>query len=192
MVQGFWNAGWALGSSEGFWIAVSAVASGCVAVATAFLARYTFNLAAETRDSLRVSQQALQDEREARTAEERRHMDSLTPHVAFEIRDERLELAGSGRSQRFVSLYVRNIGPGFAQNIRAGHLNPPNGAQFFIYPIPIALGSGERVLLAAKDWSNRVTFMGYKFEYEDAYGRQFKSTIADNVTIGSRYTWERP
>jgi hypothetical protein len=178
--------------TEQFWIALSALASAAVAIATWFLARYTHVLAVETRDSLRISRQALEGEQAARNAEERRHMDSLMPHVALEVRDEILELAGAGRRQRFVSLYAKNIGPGFAQNIRSGHLNASDGSQFFTFPLPIALASGERVLIAAKDWNKPTTFMGYSFDYEDAFGRRFKTTIADNVTIGSRYLWEKP
>lgn len=178
--------------NEQFWIAISAIASAAVAVATAFLARYTFDLAVETRNSLATSRQALEAERAARNAEDRRHMDSLMPHLALEVREEILELAGPGQRQWFVSLYAKNIGPGFAQNIRSGHFNAPNGAQFFILPLPIALAAGERVLIAAKDLNNPITFMGYTFDYEDAFGRQFKTMIANDVTIGSRYTWEKP
>ena len=159
-----WSTTASILSSERCWVALSALASACAAIATYFLARYTRDLAVETRDSLRVSRQALEDERKNRDAEDLRHMDGLMPHIAVEIRDEILELASPGEKQRFISLYAKNIGPGFAKNLDYSHLNTPKGTQFFIFPVARALGSGDRVLIAAKDYSNAVTFMGYSFE----------------------------
>ena len=153
--------------NEGFWIVISAIASAAVAIATGFLAFFTYDLAKETRQSLVLSRQGLDDERAARRSEEQRHMDGFMPHVALIAKEELLELAGQGIRQRFPALYLKNIGVGFAHNIRTGHLNAAKPNEFYTYPPPIALGVGEEVLLAAKDTSNGITFMGYTVTYED-------------------------
>lgn len=177
---------------ESAWIAISAIASGAVAVATGFLALYTHDLAKETRESLALSKSAIQDERVARRAEDLRHMDGFMPHIALEPRSEILELAGRGLKTRFLALYATNIGAGFACNVQVSQGNVPNVPRIFVYDPPTALGAGDRVILAAKEWSDNVAFMGYKMSYEDAFGREFESRIADNIVVGSRYSWTRP
>ena len=178
--------------TEATWVAISALASAAVAVATAFLAKYTYDLAKETRKTINVSSEALNDERLARKVEESRHMDYFMPHIALLAREEILELSGRGIQQRFLALYAKNIGSGFARNISVAHANLPNAPQFFVFNAPIALGAGEEVRLAARQAGNPITFMGYSMSYEDAFGRRFESRIRDNVNEAARYEWTSP
>ena len=173
------------------WVALSAIASGLVAIATFALAWYTHDLAKETRQSLAISQQALDDERTARQAEDVRHMDGFLPHIALIPRDEVKDLAEPGLQTRYLSLYARNIGVGFAHNIRVSQSNAGNAAQFIVRNPPIALAVGEEVLLAARAYGNNLTFMGFTLTYDDAFGRSFESRIANDIAVHSRYSWNR-
>jgi hypothetical protein len=169
--------------TEAAWVAISAVASALVAIATGFLARYTYDLAKETRAGLEL-------EREARKSEERRHMDGFMPRIALTVKNETLELFGQGIKQRFVALYAQNIGPGFAQNIRIEHQNIAQEKRLWLGQMPIALEPGAELLLGANDVASALTFQSYKITYEDAFGRKFQSKIGD-IVPGARYEWLR-
>jgi hypothetical protein len=181
----------AFGMTETSWVAISAGTSVLVAIGTAILAWFTYGLAKETRRSLELAKNALDEERQEHQAEERRHMDTFMPHIALMVKYEKLELQGPGLAQLFVSLYMRNIGPGLAHNISVSHSNISNGTQFFVYDAPTALGAKDDFLLAAKDAANQLTFMGYTVTYQDVFSRKFESQIPNDIKIYSRYTSQR-
>jgi len=118
-------------------------------------------------------------------------MDGFMPHIALQVRSEVLELAGPGIKQRFTSLYVKNIGVGFAQQVGVRNDNLPRGNLFDKGVAPAALGVGEEVRLIAKDAADHETIMAVIVTYADAFGRQFETSMPNDITLASKYTWRR-
>jgi hypothetical protein len=182
------------------WAIAATIASIAVAVGTGILAAVTYILARETRDSLKVSRDALQSEQDARATEERRHMNGFMPHIAIEIRVGSVVVGRvlDSASRRFVEqassamqIYARNIGAGFAQNVAFSNTNIPNDGIRMPLVRPTAMATGDdRLLLSRLNTSNE-TIMGWTITYEDAFGRKFESSIANDVGIGSQYKWKR-
>lgn len=169
------------------WAIGAAIASAAVAVATSVLAAYTASLAKQTIEGVKAA-------REAIAAEERRHMDGFMPHLRLDVRDvsEKQTLEGGlPIESRTIRLYVRNIGAGFAQNIRVGE-NLSVSPKVLKPRPPTALGVGEEALLAVKAWdAPKPSDAAFALTYQDAFGRDFESRSDNAFDVGAAYTWRR-
>jgi hypothetical protein len=154
------------------------IASLAAALGTALVAGFTGWLAYETRQSIKLTQTAID-------AEDRRHMDSFMPHLRLDVRESKGQVS-------YVSLHVRNIGPGFAQNITVvlDHGDFPLVRSVSLETQPTALGAGEEQRLALKDSIVQEKIPGFTLTYADAFGRKFQSRIGRGVESGSPYDWE--
>ena len=179
-----------LATEDSAWSIAAALASAIVAIATLALAWYTFKLADETRAALKVSREALDSERKAKVDEERRHQDSLMPHVALVCKDlgtVQDTLGGGFVKQQFgTKLWARNVGVGPALNVTVTHQTFSPGTGFL--NIPAAIAAGEELWCASGAGGENLE---YTVTYEDVFGRRFRSHFHGKLVEGSSYTWER-
>jgi len=179
-----------LSSDDSAWSIAAAIASGIVALATLVLAWYTYRLADETRAALRISSEALESERKARQDEERRHQDSLLPHVALVCKDQGSvsETIGGGfvKQQFGTKLWVRNVGAGPALNIVATHQTFTPGVGFL--NVPAALAAGEEQWCASGGGGEH---LAYTVTYEDVFARRYRSHFQGKLAEENTYIWER-
>jgi hypothetical protein len=170
---------------DSWWAICGAVASIAAALASIAVAVATYQLAKRTVESVALARQALD-------AEQNRHMDGFTPHLALRLlhvgKDVSQQMVSPGRTHE-LKLYVRNIGAGFAQNIVVEDHNVNSDELRKEIP-PTALAVGEEALLISKPFGASVDLLGYRLTYCDAFGRKFESRIDGVVRIGARYVWK--
>jgi hypothetical protein len=171
------------------WVAAGSLVSAGVALATFRLARFTKALAdrtaelsIETRESVHAAQNAI-------TAEERRHRDSLQPHVAIALTAISVSegLKGYPGNKR---MSVTNIGPGYASNMRFDIVyNGENEDVDPLYSPAGALGANQSrdVLIGftAKQLEQFVVM------YEDAFRSRYESRMVAPYLVGSPYEFRR-
>jgi hypothetical protein len=167
------------------WGIFAACMSAAVAISTAVLAWFTYRLAKQTLESVRITRSAM-------VAEEDRHRDGFLPHLALELVEEE-ECVESAEIMTFrirlIRLYARNIGSGFAQDV---HIES-SSSTVPVEPTmpPPAVGVGDRIRLLSFSAEGIEMPADFSLVYRDAFGRPFASRIRGPLSVGSRYTWRR-
>lgn len=167
--QGVWY------SHDWLWAMINAMFTLCLVIATSLLARYTWRLVKETHQEI--------------SAQEKRHMDSLLPHIALLVRYIQRGKKGSADFYIAHQLIAKNIGPGFAQNII---IATPSIDVVGNYRVncPTALSSGDRFIIAEQPFHPQGPHLeNISVKYFDAYGREFESFIEGKVYAGIAYSW---
>ncbi|MHB1798955.1 MAG: hypothetical protein ACYCUI_11725 [Vulcanimicrobiaceae bacterium] len=161
---------------EPFWVACSAIGSGLAALATAVLAFLTYWLARSTRLLAESARAAMQ-------AEERRHADSLQPHVAVFIETDD---AGS-------AVILQNIGPGYAKDIIL-HGVLIEAEKIRVLNVPPPLASKQRCKYILCLGTPSVIWEGFSVSYKDAFDNEFVTTTGSGrltFTNASNYMYQR-
>ncbi len=117
-------------------------------------------------------------------------MDGFVPHIAIIIRvSQGVICEGTTFGAQTMQVYARNIGAGFAQKLSIETKNTRSQEIMLPMAVPTALGVRDEAILLIRRHPN-ATVMGLTITYEDAFGRKFESSIADDVRIGSQYKWK--
>jgi hypothetical protein len=176
---------------DSIWTVIVGVGTLALAGATFVLALYTRALAKETKESLAVNRSALASEEATRRQENVRHQDSFMPHLAL-IASNRavdMELAGGGLSRQIHArqLHVRNIGVGPA--LAATGRQKSTGSDCHFENIPTAFAIRESFLAVRGGTASQIIEL--ELEYEDVFGRRFRSAFCGDFSLDIPYTWER-
>jgi hypothetical protein len=177
-------------TADWIWVAAGSLISAAVALATFRLARFTKSLAEKTAELSLETRQSVLAAQDAVAAEERRHRDSLQPHVAIAlsmIRDEQTCKQYPGKS----IITVTNIGPGFASTMRFDILYDADDYEFnrVRYAPPGALGTNQsHEVLVGFDSKKLKQFIT---AYDDAFGNGYESRLDPDYMVGKPYSFRR-
>jgi hypothetical protein len=163
--------------TEAFWVFVGSLGSFLAAAATVALAFYTSRLAFRTKDLAEETSTSIADTQKAMAAEDRRHRDTLQPHVA--IIAEELQPG-------IWHMFLWNIGPGYAKDINIT-ATMPTGTKAM--NIPVALPANGRI--AYYRTSGTIVFPSdITIRYQDSFGNNFVSQVIGQFAPGTPYVFK--
>jgi hypothetical protein len=183
------------------WAILACVASLLAAALTALLACFTYNLARQTKVMAEATKALAKETGEsirqtgtAIEAEERRHRQSLQPHLTF-VPIKRLDKDGNFDGY---TLHVENIGPGYAWKLAVrgeaaqlrndGNSRLPNGQvdgqnQTSVHTTTRLRDTRPNGLKSGGSWEvgiiedNHWGFKGLEVTYQDAFREKFRSFV---------------
>lgn len=163
-------------SKDTFWISVGSIGSFLAAAATVALAVYTSRLAFRTKELAEETRTSIGDTQKAMAAEERRHRDTLQPHVAIVAEEDQPGVW---------CMLLWNIGPGYAKDLKIEATMPIGGRAM---NIPVALPARRRIAYYRTSGAG-VFPSDITIRYRDSFGNSFVSQVIGQFVPGSSYDY---